>query len=249
METSEERKAYVVLNISRLVLFTLSGLVLIAADQAWKNKQYSEWTEDDAKEVIAGSPWVKTITPTVVVKTPAPDRGRKGAGRGGDGISKGGPGRSGGNSPVSDGQGSRPADAASSPVQVPTLTLRWESALPVHEAELKNREAGGPAVDADHYAVAVYGVPRSMIANDLAAQTDELKKHAVLKRYAKKDLKPSSVEILLRENGPVILYLFPKSSEITWRDQSVQFDAQVANLKCSQSFDTNEMRFHGNLEL
>jgi hypothetical protein len=235
------------LHIPRLVLFALSGLMLIAADQAWKNKQYSEWTEDDAKEVIAGSPWVKTITPTVV-KPPEPDQGQTGSRRPRGGISKGGPGRSGSDSPVG-GQSSRPADGTSSPAHVPTLTLRWESALPVHEAELKDRETGAPTVDADHYALAVYGIPRSTIANDLAAQADELKKHAALKRYAKKDLKPSSVEILLRENGPVILYLFPKSSEITWRDQSVQFEAQVANLKCSQSFDTNEMRFHGNLEL
>jgi hypothetical protein len=119
----------------------------------------------------------------------------------------------------------------------------------VREAELKDRETAAPAVDADHYAVAIYGIPRSMIPNDLAAQADELKKHATLKRYAKKDLKPSSVEILLREDGPVILYLFPKSDEITWRDQFIQFDAQVASLKCSQSFDTSEMRFHGSVEL
>jgi len=238
-----------VLHISRLVLVALSGLVLIAADQAWKNKQYSEWTEDDAKEVIAGSPWVKTITPTVVVKTPEPDQSPSGGRRRGGRSGKGGPGRSGGDSPVGDGQGNRPAESASSPAKVPTLTLRWESARPVREAELKDREAGAPAVDADHYAVAIYGIPRSMIANDLTAQAEELKKHATLKRYAKKDLKPSSVEILLHEDGPVILYLFPKSAEITWRDQMIQFDAQVANLKCSQSFDTSDMRFHGNVEL
>jgi hypothetical protein len=234
------------LHISRLVLVALSSVVLIAADQAWRNKQYSEWTEDDAKEVITGSPWVKTITPTVEVKTPEPDQGRTGGRRRGG---KDGPGRSGSDSPVGDGQGNRPKDSASSPAKVPTLTVRWESALPVREAELKNRETFAPTVDADHYALAIYGIPRSMIANDLTAQAKELKKHATLKRYAKKDLKPSSVEILLREDGPVILYLFPKSDEITWRDQSIQFDAQIAHLKCSQSFDTRDMRFHGNVEV
>lgn len=196
--------------------------------------------------MITGSPWVKTITPTVVVKTPEPDRGRTGGRhRGG----KDGPGRSGSGSPAGDGQGNPPKDGASTPAKIPTLTIRWESAPPVREAELKNRETGAPTVDADHYALAIYGIPRSMIANDLKAQVNELKKHATLKRYAKKDLKPSSVEILLREDGPVILYLFPKSDKITWRDQSIQFDAQIANLKCSQSFDTSDMRFHGNVEV
>lgn len=235
------------LHVSRLVLVALSGVALtgslIAADQAWRNKPYSEWTGDDAKEVIAGSPWVKTITPTVVVKAPEPDQrravGRRRAGK----IDKAVPAPSGGAAPAGDGQ------SKSSPAKVPTLTVRWESARPVREAELKNHETGAPAVDADHYAVAIYGIPRSLIANDLTTQAEELKKHARLKRYAKKDLKPSSVHILLREDGPVILYLFPKSDEITWRDQSIQFDAEVAHLKCSQSFDTSDMRFHGNVEL
>ncbi len=200
--------------------------------------------------MIAGSPWVKTITPTVVVKPPEQDQVRPGGRRRGAKIGKDGPGRSGGDSPlVSDGKGNPPAEAPSSPAKVPTLTLRWESARPVREAELKNHETAAPTVDANHYAVAIYGIPRSMIENDLTTQTEELKKHATLKRYAKKDLKPSSVEILLREDGAVILYLFPKSDEITWRDQSIQFDAQIANLKCSQSFDTSDMRFHGNVEL
>ena len=237
------------LHISRLVLVALSSVVLIAADQAWKNKQYSEWTADDAQEVIAGSPWVKTITPTVVAKPPEADQGRTGGRRRGGKTGKDAPGRSGSDSPVGDGQGDRPKDSTPSPAKVPTLTLRWESARPVREAELKNRETGAPTVDADHYALALYGIPRSMIANDLTAEAKELKNHATLKRYAKKDLKPSSVEILLREDGPVVLYLFSKSDEITWRDQSIQFDAQVANLKCSQSFDTSDMRFHGNVEV
>jgi len=183
------------------------------------------------------------------MKTSEPDQGRTGVRRRGGKIGKDSPGRSGGDSPVGDGQGNRPEDGASTPAKVPALTLRWESALPVREAELKDRETRAPTVDANHYAVALYGIPRSMIANDLTAQADELKKHATLKRYAKKDLKPSSVEILLREDGPIILYLFPKSDEITWRDQSIQFDARVADLKCSQSFDTSDMTFNGSIEL
>ncbi len=58
--TGANRTALLALHIARLVLVALCGLVLIAADQGWKNKQYSEWTEDDAKEVITDSPWVKT---------------------------------------------------------------------------------------------------------------------------------------------------------------------------------------------
>ena len=39
--------------------------------------------------------------------------------------------------------GNRPEDGASSPAKVPTLTLRWESARPVREAELKRVDYRG----------------------------------------------------------------------------------------------------------
>src|SRR5258707_14401579 len=77
----------------RAVVFTLSALSLTAADQAWKGKQFPEWTEDDAKEVMTDSPWAKTVTPTLV-KSPDQDnqtsssgnRRKEGFGVGGIGI-------------------------------------------------------------------------------------------------------------------------------------------------------------------
>jgi hypothetical protein len=230
---------------SRVVTFALA-----APDRSWKDKQFSEWTEDDAKEVIANSPWVKKVTPTVAVKTPEPDKqARPGGVRHRGGIDIGGIGRRSGGSPTGDDQRSPPAVAEPPPTPVPALTLRWESALPMREAERKARETGAPAVDEHHYAIAVYGIPRTMVANDSKELAGELKKHAILKRDAKDDLRPSSVKILLREDGPVIVYLFPKSPEITWRDPRVQFDAHVAKLDISQSFATADMRFHGDFEL
>lgn len=40
-----------------------------------------------------------------------------------------------------------------------TLTVRWESALPVQAVELKARNVNTPSMDDDHYAIAVYGIP------------------------------------------------------------------------------------------
>jgi hypothetical protein len=247
-------------HIARVLVVTHWALVLTAADQAWKNKQYPEWTEQDAKEVITSSPWVKTVTPTIEKNSVEDRRKRSGGGYKGNGIGIGipgmrGMGRRGGASSGEDQIGrsgtgvSSSAPSTSSSAPILTLTLRWESALPVREAELKARETSAPTVDDDHYGIAVYGTPRSMVANDSKELAEELKKHAILKRETKKDLRPSSVEILLREDGPVILYLFPKTAEITWRDQHLQFEAQVSNLKFSLTFETIEMRFHGNLEL
>jgi hypothetical protein len=119
----------------------------------------------------------------------------------------------------------------------------------MREAELKARDASAPTLDEDHYAIAIFGIPRSSVKDDSKKTAEALGKQAILKPEGKRDLKPSSVEILLREDGPVVVYLFPKSYEITWRDHRIDFTAQVANLKLVQSFSTDDMLFHGKLEL
>jgi len=222
----------------------LSTLMLTGADQAWKNKQYPEWTEDDAKEVMTDSPWAKSVVAVLVKPRGREEQARH---RGRIGIGGFGIGRTG-----SDGAGRHGgedgADKAS-PDQPATLTLRWESAQPMREAELKARDIGAPDVADDYYAIAVFGVPRGMLPDDSKERLGELKKLAVLKREGKKDLSPIRVDILLRENRPVVVYLFSKSAEFTWRDHGITFEAQISRLKFSQPFSTDDMTFHGKLEL
>jgi hypothetical protein len=217
--------------------------MLTGADQAWKTKQYPEWTEDDAKEVMTNSPWAKSVvvTPTKPDgKTGEPESHRRRIGIGGFGIGRsGGAGR----------HGADDGTKAATPDQPATLTLRWESAQPIREAELKARDTGAPDVADDFYAIAVYGIPRSAVTEDSKERQDELKKMAVLKREGKKDLKPTRVDILLREGGPLVVYLFSKSEEFNWRDHGITFEAQIARLKFSQAFSTDDMMFHGKLEL
>src|SRR5437870_5294848 len=189
--------------------------VLSAGDQPWKEKKVPEWTEDDAKLVMAESPWAKSVTPELSRTTDSGSRpggtsrgggmGRGGIGIGGVGIGLpgGGMGRPGGGYPgggYPGGGGSPRGRPQSQPQTPPTLTLRWESALPMREAELKARDTSAPTIDEGHYAIAVYGVPRRMASDDSKSFASELKKQAVLKRDGKKDIKPSSVEVLERED-------------------------------------------------
>jgi hypothetical protein len=200
---------------------------------AWK-KPVPEWTVDDAHQIMTDSPWVKTTTPDMG-KAPNQGQGRGSGGRrsggigiGGVGIGLPGMGRGGGGYPGGGGgypgggsRGGYPNDSGNDsgnnsgnnggrtdPATAPKLTLRWESALPVREAELRGRDVDAPSVDENHYAIAVIGVPRNMIKADTHAMEADLKKQAVLKRDDKKDFKPSSVEILQRDDGPVIVYFF-----------------------------------------
>jgi hypothetical protein len=228
-----------------IAAFILSAVMLAAADQAWKNKQYPEWTEDDAKEVMANSPWAKTV-----VATPVKSNGREeqsGSHRGRIGIGGFGVGRTG--SGGAGRRGGNDGGSKASPDQPVTLTLRWESAQPMREAELKARDIGAPDVAEGFYAIAVYGIPRGMVADDSKERQEDLKRLAVLKREGKKDLRPTRVDILLRDSGPVVVYVFSKSAEFTWRDHGITFEAQVSRLKFSQAFSTDDMTFHGKLEL
>jgi len=241
-----------------------------SADQAWKSKPVPEWTADDAHQVMTDSPWAKTTTPSrerSADQGQGQRRGGRGGGigiggvgiglpgmgrRGGGGYPGGGypgGGSQGGGYPGGSGGGSGNGGRRTDSDPPPTLTLRWESALPMREAELKARDVDAPTVDENHYAIAVRGVPRNMLKADTRAMEGELKKQAVLKRDGKKDFKPSSVEIHQRDDGPIILYLFPRSTEISKSDRRVEFEAQIGRLKFAAPFFVEDMVYDGKLAL
>jgi len=242
-------------------LFPICLAVLAAGDQPWKDKQVAEWSEDDAKQVLNDSPWTKSVKATIDRSANSGQRrsggsmGRGGGiGMGGIGIGlpgmgggrRGGMGGGGGGYP---GGGQRDDGTGTNYNEPPTLKVRWESAFPVRQAELKSHDPDAPTLDADHYAIAVYGVPSRMAGGNSQSLAKQLKKQAAIKRDGKKDLKPSSVEVLQRENGPVIVYLFPRSKEITRQDKRIEFDAHIGKLQFAQSFYADDMTYQDKLEL
>jgi hypothetical protein len=247
-----------------LCLLPISAALLMAGDRTWKEKPIAEWNDGDAKQVLADSPWVKTATPTLG-KSPAEGQRRSGGGLGrGGGINLGGlqiglpgiggVGQRGGRGGSGGGgypRGGDPRDSGggADPSEPAALTLRWDSALPIRSAELIVHDENAPILDESHYAITVYGVPSRMADAGSRTLVDELKKQAAIKREGKKDLKPSSVEVLQKEAGPVIVYLFPRSTEITRGDKRIEFDAQIGRLEIAQSFYVDEMIYEGKLEL
>jgi hypothetical protein len=133
---------------------------LSAADPVWESKPASQWTEDDARQVLAHSPWAKP-TSAVVTRRLTEEQLREGGqmgqprGIGNEGVDPKGSGPK--VSPNilagSDG-GDRSPRSLPQPI---TLQLRWESALPVRLAELRLREIEPPTMGGDGYSIAVYG--------------------------------------------------------------------------------------------
>src|SRR5271168_281620 len=220
--------------------FLLQSLCLViaaafvtAADLAWKSKPAPQWTEEDAKEILAKSPWSKDIRATITRRL-TEDQLREGGqmgqprGIGNEGVDPKGSGPK--VSPnVFEGPGGddRSARSLSQPI---TLKLRWESALPVRLAELKSHETDPPTLEGEGYRVAVYGIPPADFKGDPKQLGEPLKHLAALKREGKKDVRPVSVEVFRRDTGLVVVYLFPLSAEITRKDGRIQFEAHIGRI-------------------
>jgi hypothetical protein len=227
----------------------LAALLLMGAvapawsdDPSWKDKPISQWSVDDAKQILTDSPWVKQITPQNI-RDLSPDERRAG------GNMEAGIGKGVGIAGLGILGSRREAEAIARAHYKPTpdaVVIRWESARPVRTAEQKFGETGAPALDNDHYAIVVYDIltpKRWNLAN-------ELKGISYLKRDNNKSLKPSRVEILRQPDGKATLvYLFPRSKEITKKDGRIEFAAQIGRLFVSQFFYTFQMQIDGQLEL
>jgi hypothetical protein len=217
----------------------LIGQAGYGEDPAWRSKPIAQWNEEDAKALLSDSPWVKHVTPRHLPDL-SPDERRNG------GNMEAGIGKGVGLAGIGLFGSRRQAEALARAHAKPTpdpVVVRWESA-PVRAAEQKAGETALAVEDA-YYAIVVYGIPvphRWNLAN-------ELKDIAYLRRYKKKDLKPSRVQIVRDDTGrATVVYLFRRSVEITGRDQ-VEFVAQIDRLFLEQLFSVPDMWLMGRPEL
>lgn len=227
----------------------VAGLLLMAADPAWKGKPIPKWTQDDVKQILTDSPWAKTVR-AGITRQQSEDERREGGnmgqptGVGYDGIAKN--------------KAQLPKNIVellfkgpNGPVkvnQVLTLRLRWETALPIRMAESKSDGIEPLSLPGDGYNIAVYGVPGHGFKGSAQKLGEPLKRDAVLRREGKKDVRPTDVEVFEREEGVVIVYVFPASAELSKKDGKVEFAAQIGRIVFAQSFDVEPMEFQGKLE-
>jgi hypothetical protein len=217
----------------------------MAASPAWVSKPIPQWSDEDAKQVLSDSPWASSVFAGVIPELNPEQRRQGGATGGGKGISI----REGleGISLLGAGK-PRERTKSGSSSSSELVTIRWESALPVRAAELKAGVMGAPDLDGGDYAIAVYDAVG--LNADQKGLPAELKRLAVLKRDGKKDLKPSSVKVLPLEGGlAMVVYLFPRSDEITKADKRVEFVAQIGRLSLAHYFYMKTMEFQGELQL
>ena len=129
------------------------------------------------------------------------------------------------------------------------MQVVWESAFPVRAAELKAGVIEPPTLVRRWLQHRRYGVPGSYFKDDPKKLGAPLQKEASLRREGKEDVRPSSVEVFQREDGLVVVYLFPLSAELTKKDGLIEFTARIGRIGLTQYFDAAEMLFQGKLQL
>jgi hypothetical protein len=229
-----------------------AAVTLAAADPVWISKPPAHWTQEDARQILASSPWAKEVK-AVVTRRLTEEQLREGGqmgqptGVGNEGVDKAGSGPK-VSLNVLTGAGGEDRSLRSLPQPI-ALKLRWASALPIQIAEMNSHAAETPLLESDGYRIAVYGIPGRGFKGDPKELGKPLRNLAVLKRDGKKDVKPTGVGVFQLEDGVVVVYVFPFSAEITRIDGQVRFEAQIGRIAVGYTFLLSEMEFMGKLEL
>jgi hypothetical protein len=224
---------------------------LCAADANWMTKRIADWNDQDARQVLTNSPWVKIVAATLLPGLSAYQRREggdmraEGGGRDGLGFD---PSVTGGVVPMLTGINAPKKEDLSG--HAPKIEIRWESALPIRAAELKMKDNGAPELEGEDYAIAIYNVPLKSARVEMKGLPEMLKKCAYLKIEGKKEIKPVRVAVMeLGEGMATVVYFFPRSSRLSLDDKRIEFDAQIGRVALAQYFYTADMKFDGKLEL
>jgi len=219
------------------------SLSSVVSHPFWNDTPIPQWSEEDAKQLLADSPWVKTVQLDMVRNLSMFER------RDGGDLSAG----------IPTGFGLATAglwadwhvveavERAHQLESLGTVVVRWESAFPVRGAARKVGETDVPGWVGDYYAIAVHDVTLPFRWNI----ENQLKGVSYLKRDMRKDLKPFRVVVLKEASDRLatVVYLFPRSTEIAKDGGRVEFVAQIGRLYVTANFVPVDMQVQGEPQL
>jgi hypothetical protein len=210
-----------------------------AAHAFWNDTPIPQWTAEDAKQLLADSPWARTVQLDMVRNLSMFER------RDGGDLNAGIPSGFGLATAGlwADWREVEALEHAHDVESLGTVVVRWESAYPVRGAAQKVGETVVPGWVGDYYAIAVHDVKLPFRWNI----ENQLKGVSYLKRDMRKDLKPFRVVVLKEaaDRLATVVYLFPRSTEIAKNAGSVEFVAQIGRLYVTANFVPEDMQIHG----
>jgi hypothetical protein len=231
--------------ISGLLLTLCVGTVSLWAADFWAAKPFTDWTDKEAQKMVQNSPWAKEYS----VAMPGGAGGADPSGKGGGGRSKGG----GGDQMSQDASGGVASGASV------TLYIRWQSATPIKQANVRLKYKGEAATSAEAkaildtaepaYIVIVEGLNRGMVRGAADDVKKELMAQTELLIKGREPIKPVDFRIAGEGMRVNAVFAFPKTVPITLDEKEVEFDCKVGTIVVKQKFPLKAMVFKDKLEL
>jgi hypothetical protein len=234
---------------AQLIVFVFTCCVFVASagELVWK-KPIPAWTTDDARQILADSPWAGRVL-AAAARVQSEDARRDG-GRMGQPHGPGYDGLGDGTDRVQRLLSGRDKPKLGKTQLIPLL-VRWESALPIRIAELKAGTAESltcSTSEENRYCIAVSGLPGTY-SGDPSLLSKTLRRLALLKRAGKKDEPAADAAVYQLESGMTILYSFPATVALSGEDEHVTFFASIGRIQLSHTFNLGDMQLEGKLLL
>lgn len=254
----------------RAILFTLTVLtaagLAFGASQVWISKPYQQWNENDVREILQHSPWIKETSVLaswgrarapqnsgMPPQSQPPQSRPQGGTMGGGGGTMGG-GSYQGAGAQQPGMDQQPETAEGRNV---TYIIRWNSAQTIRDAIARQAMLNGKASQSqlqqyveqqpNMYQVFVFGPDMTPFAQET---TDSLKSKAFMQvKPSKEKVAPAQVQIVKAPNGGNIagvLFSFPKQGAdgkavIAPNDKQAHFDCKLKLAHLGATFDLHKM--------
>jgi len=233
------------------VLMFICALGLWAAD-FWATKPFTDWSDKEVQKVLTDSPWTGRITMSSGGgAAPAADSGGGGGGKGGGGRGGGGPR---GDADVADATAGGFGGGGQA-----SVTLLWQTALPVKQALVKRRlaaEAGtspeGKAFldrEEKFYVLTLSGVPANLLAATQGDKKAGLLDITTITAGGKPPLKAVDVQTSSGRGGGNVSFLFPRTTTFTAEDKDLEFSSKFDKTAVKHKFKLKDMVFNGKLEM
>lgn len=245
-----------------------STLVLLCAVSAWAadfwiTKPFTDWSDKEVQKIITDSPWAGKVTMSGGgLSLTAPDTGggggRGGGGRGG-GRSSGPQGDSTTADPGIAGGGGGGGDFGGGGPSGVSVTLLWQTALPVRQALAKRQygaEAGtSPEAKAkldrveQVYVLTMLGVPGFALASAQGDKKAALLDATMLTVSGKPPLKAADVQVSGGRGASTVSFLFPKTTTFTAEEKELEFVSKFGTSTVKHKFKLKDMVFNGKVEM
>lgn len=254
------------------IALTVAFAVPLFPADFWEKKKHSDWTENETWKILEDSPWAASVSSVPRGRSVRPAPSVFDAERGGPIIvpgadeSRGGGGGAGtpGMGPPRGRRGG--FGSGRGIVPVPSLMLRWHSALPVQQAVVNLRfDAHVAAPDAvqelsprDHHVLGIYGLPVTVAQ----MRPEQLRRAVSLKTRRDRIIHPASVYLDRGgTSGPepglpgpragyTLFVFFPRGERgILLEDKEIEVLFQMGRAEYKKKFKLDKMIVGGRLEI